>query len=731
MPFGLVVQPLAVPDPEEEPIAVVDFGEAGPIRCSRCRAYISPFARFTDQGRRWTCNFCAQANEVPREYFCNLGADGRRRDALERPELSRGTVEYVAPKEYMVRPPMAPAFVFAIDVSYPAVASGATAAVCEALAQALGDLPGAGRASVGVVTFDGALHFYELRPGQERAHMMVVADVDDPYAPVPSGICVPVAEYRAQLEQLLQSIPDMFAQTQRGDCAGVAAVKGALDVLQATGGKVMLFSSTMPNVGLGALKGRDGVGGGGGGGKGAAQQPQGARGGSAGGAMAVAPDEKQPIKGLLPAGKEFHKLATHAAEYQCCIDVFLLSQAHIDVATLGVLPMTTGGQLYHFSHFSASLDLPQLLNDVRWNLVRPQGMEAVMRVRASAGVGVVGYSGAFCKRTATDVDLPAIDSDKAVLVTLKHEDKLVEGAEVCFQAALLYTTENGERRIRVHTVGLPVTAVMSNLFRAADLDAQLCAMSHGVAHAMLDNTNSIHGCRENSLSNCVAALYAYRKYCATNSSSGQLILPEALKLLPLYVLGLHKSPALRLDARLDERAAFCMRLLTVAAGAFVPTLYPRLHNVTNLGPPLAPDGCPAYPPCLWLSSDKIEPDSLYLLENGYELYLYVGGAHVPQELLQEVFGVASLEQVQSPVTLLPGPLPNEHSQALHGLVNAIRKKRNGYLRLRILRRSDRNSRADPLEPAFFNNLIEDRSSGLMSYVEFLCHVHRQIQNKFT
>ncbi len=32
-------------------------------------------------------------------------------------------------------------------------------------------------------------------------------------------------------------------------------------------------------------------------------------------------------------------------------------------------------------------------------------------------------------------------------------------------------------------------------------------------------------------------LYTYRKYCASNPAPGQLILPEALKLLPLYTLG--------------------------------------------------------------------------------------------------------------------------------------------------------------------------------------------------
>lgn len=41
-------------------------------------------------------------DETPRDYHCNLGPDGRRRDADDRPELCRGTVEFVASKEYMV-----------------------------------------------------------------------------------------------------------------------------------------------------------------------------------------------------------------------------------------------------------------------------------------------------------------------------------------------------------------------------------------------------------------------------------------------------------------------------------------------------------------------------------------------------------------------------------------------------------------------------------------------------
>ncbi len=42
-------------------------------------------------------------------YFSPLTGDGVRVDAPNRPELSSGIVDFVAPAEYLVRPPMAPA----------------------------------------------------------------------------------------------------------------------------------------------------------------------------------------------------------------------------------------------------------------------------------------------------------------------------------------------------------------------------------------------------------------------------------------------------------------------------------------------------------------------------------------------------------------------------------------------------------------------------------------------
>ena len=135
LPFGLTVHPLA-----EGPgslgkggIPIVNFGAAGVIRCKRCRAYINPFAKFAEGGRRWRCNLCTYVNDVPPAYYSPTDAEGRRVDISQRPELSQGSVEFIAPVEYMIRPPQAPVYVFVMDVSFGAVSTGMLATAVQAI----------------------------------------------------------------------------------------------------------------------------------------------------------------------------------------------------------------------------------------------------------------------------------------------------------------------------------------------------------------------------------------------------------------------------------------------------------------------------------------------------------------------------------------------------------------------------------------------------------------------
>jgi protein transport protein SEC24 len=63
------------------------------------------------------------SNELP-QLFDWDAARNAPGDRWARPELSSTVVEFVAPTEYMVRPPQPAVYIFLIDVSHAAVQSG-------------------------------------------------------------------------------------------------------------------------------------------------------------------------------------------------------------------------------------------------------------------------------------------------------------------------------------------------------------------------------------------------------------------------------------------------------------------------------------------------------------------------------------------------------------------------------------------------------------------------------
>lgn len=695
MPLALMVQPFALPHPSEEPIQLVDFGEMGPVRCSRCKAYINPFMRFVDQGKFFICNLCGFSNDTPREYLCNLGPDGRRRDADERPELCRGTVEFVASKEFLVREPMPAVYFFLIDVSMNAVHTGATAAACSAISQALSDLPEGPRTMVGIATFDSTIHFYSLKRSQQQPLMLIVPDIQDVYTPLQTDLILPLSECRESLEQLLESIPNMFENNRVADSAFGAAMKAGFLAMKSTGGKLLVFQSVLPSVGTGSLSARE-----------------------AEGRSNISTGDKEAHKLLQPVDKTLKTMALEFAEYQVCVDVFITTQSYVDIASISVVPSTTGGRVYCYFPFSALSDPAKLFNDLRWNISRPQGFEAVMRVRCSQGLQVQDYSGNFCKRVPTDIDLPAIDSDKTIMVTFKHDDKFQENSECAFQCALLYTTVYGQRRIRVINISLTCTSMLSNLFRYADLETQFTYLVKQAASGI--PSSPLSQVRDQVTSTCINILQSYRKYCASVSSSGQLILPEALKLLPLYTLALIKSIGLRNDGRVDDRSYWVSIVSSISVLLAVPLVFPRmisLHDLTSRD-----DEDTLIPNPLTLNSENIHDDGIYLLENGEDGFIYVGNAVNPVTL-EQIFGVSSLAGV--PTQLALEQFDNELSKKVNEVLNEIRRQRCSYLRLRLCQKGDQSG-------DFFRSLlVEDKAPGGLSYVEFLVHVHRQIQSKMT
>ncbi|TYH87154.1 hypothetical protein ES332_D01G096600v1 [Gossypium tomentosum] len=443
LPLGAVVCPLAEA-PEGEEVPVINFASTGIIRCRRCRTYVNPYVTFTDAGRKWRCNICSLLNDVPGEYFANLDATGRRIDLDQRPELIKGSVEFVAPMEYMVRPPMPPLYFFLIDVSISAVRSGMIEVVAQTIRSCLDELPGFPRTQIGFITFDSTIHFYNMKSSLTQPQMMVVSDLDDIFA-LPDDLLVNFSESRNVVETFLDSLPSMFQDNVNVESAFGSALKAAFMVMSKLGGKLLIFQNTLPSMGVGRLKlhGHD--------------------------LHVYGTDKEHKLR--LPEDTFYKQMAADLTKFQIGVNIYAFSDKYTDIASLGTVAKYTGGQVYYYPSFQSGIHGEKLRHELARDLTRETAWEAVMRIRCGKGIGFTSYHGNFMLRSTDLLALPAVDCDKAYAMQLSFEETLLTNQTVYFQVALLYTASSGERHIRVHTAAAPVVADLGAMYRLADTSA--------------------------------------------------------------------------------------------------------------------------------------------------------------------------------------------------------------------------------------------------------------------
>ena len=199
------------------------------VRCKDCRSYINPFVRFIENGTKWICNFCGDINVTDSYYYSPLNKLGLRQDYEERTELRKGSVDFIANNEYMNRPPMPPTYIFVLDVSKPALDTGYLATAVATIKSVLESqlLPGFDRAKVGFLTYDSAVHFYNLRSTLKQPQMLVVTDIEQVYLPQPEDLVVELQDSLELVTTLLDSLPSLFSKSQIVDNCFVAALQAA------------------------------------------------------------------------------------------------------------------------------------------------------------------------------------------------------------------------------------------------------------------------------------------------------------------------------------------------------------------------------------------------------------------------------------------------------------------------------------------------------------------------
>jgi protein transport protein SEC24 len=717
IPLGGILRPLAPCSDGVVDVDTVQPGSAGIIRCKRCRTYINAFVHWLEHGRRWRCNICAQINDTPAAYFCHLDDEGLRRDRNERPELSKGVVEFIAPAEYMVRPPQEPSYFFVLDVSATAVRSGMLHAAANAIKRSLDDLPGRGRTKIGFITFDNSVHYYNLGSDLSQPQMLVVSDWKELFVPLPDNLLVNLEESRSVVETFLDNIPEMFSKNPvvSQSCLG-PALKAAFTVMKQVGGKMSVFQTIMPSIGDGALKPRENQ------------------------AFMGTPNE---VKLLRPQTSWYKDTAIEFSRQQISVDMFLFPYQYMDLAALGDLPKMTGGNMYSYVMFNFDNDGQRFEDQLHKTLVQDTAFEAVMRIRCTKGMRITNFYGNFFIRGTDLMALPNVNSESVFGFDLVHDEQNVASNYVTVQAALLYTSSAGQRRIRVMTQALPITGLTSELLDSVNTQATCNLLCKQAVDVSLKS--NIDNARMRLQQTCVDIMRA-SKGGDKRTVSGYTVpqgpqpgededkpTPETLQLIPLYTLAMMKNVAFRggTDVHPDERIqAFHLinQMWTSTSKYFI---YPRLFSLHDMGSDVGypyeetTDDTPdeafvgrdrvLLPQTLSLSVDNLSSDGIYLLDNGVEMFIWVGRSADPNTV-NSLFGAPSLENVDpSQIKLqLEG---DDYASRVGAIVTGLREDEADDFfvgsKVQIVREGDGH-----MESRFFWFLVEDPASfqgGTYSY----------------
>ncbi|KAF8839165.1 beta-sandwich domain of Sec23/24 [Paxillus ammoniavirescens] len=733
IPLAVVVQPFADLDPREEPVPLVDCGLDGPARCAQCRGYINPWCVWTAGGSRWKCNLCSHETEVSQEYFSNLDANFMRLDHADRPELNKGTVDFIVEGEDYWAPPPLPKltptyfstelppttprkpqplnYLFAFDVSIQAVESGFLQSVCSTILDILYGGTAADGSTfdacfpqgcrLGILTFDRTLHFYNLSANLPRANQLVVADLEEIFNPLRGGLFVDPWESRTVVENLISSIPEWNTSTVvRESCLGGALVAG-LASLAGQGGHIVVFQCTMPTVGPGGLGSLTDDG------------------------QVYGTDQERTL--FLPRNQTWRDIAEECADEGIGVSMFLGMGKSIDIGSIGVVPSTTGGELFFHPRYNPSRDQIVLASQLRRLITRTTAFGCVMRIRCSQGLRVSKYYGNFQERPPTDLGLGVFDADKAVSALIEHSRTLDERQYAYLQCAVLYTTMDGQRRVRTCNLALQVASLAGNVFRYADMDAVVCHLARDSIASLL--SRRMAQIREDLTDKCSSILLGYRRNCAAATSPSQLIIPEAFRALPLYTLAITKSKPLKgRNVSADVRNYYVHKILSMSVRSTMQHLYPRLlalHDLEqNIALPDAATGQVSFPSLMRDSYMYMQAHGIYLIDNEEFLIFWVGSSVSPQ-LLGDLFGVDDILALDPNMTELP-VLDTRLSIQVQYILAHRYSQRGRVPRMLIARQN-----MDGMEIEFSDMLVEDRNNGAMSYLDHLCLVHKQINVALT
>lgn len=263
-------------------------------------------------------------------------------------------MDFITPKEYLQKAPSSLSLLFILELTASTLQSGMFQTACETIASVLENpeflkKQGGERIRVGLITFNSSVQFYEFQP-KKNPKMYVISDINQMMIPtVTPHLLVNLVDNQQNMTNFLKkmgeknSAMNQFVKNfgKETDCCLGSALHAAGTILSKRGGKLMIFMSSLPNIGQNSLKNRE-------------KSEAGDSNLSAAESLVYGTNAETKL--FQPESENYKNMALQLSKDQISVDLFMAPLLQVgpfqDLASLASLPKYTGGEIKRYPNFS-------------------------------------------------------------------------------------------------------------------------------------------------------------------------------------------------------------------------------------------------------------------------------------------------------------------------------------------------------------------------------------------
>lgn len=640
LPQALFFQPFCTP-----PLEMQD----APPFCSRCFSFINPFVEFTAVDR-WCCPFCGHGDN-------SLDiADVNEQLNLAR-TMVNSSMDFPTPTS-LIRKKQRPTFLYLLDTSAKALATGYLPVFCNTLLEELNNKNWDPAAKIGFITYDREVHLYRrARQTNEVFHRVVVPDLENIQEKVDAvnghstDYLHNVVTYKEAIVKFLQELPSLFEEqpsSANQSALGAAMILGTR-LASYHGGRMTIFQVTKPNVGPGKLRDLS---------------------------------TKSGCLGYEANNKTYREIGIRCGEQSVTIDIFLLAGEFTGLANLADAPKHSGGTTHRFVDFSSHDPCKnrRFQETLRHYLTRDIGWNNEVEIYIQPGFRVTKLIGSqsFLTKDHKKIELPVLHSDSSFGFEFTLDKNIPEEVDrVCFQVTLDYMTNEGQHRTRVHTLALPLTDNWVDAIRSIDQQCLIGYYAKTTAEEVISEFSNrkaidmIHKCLKRS-TETVMDNFATALATPSPNSANFSLMPDGLKSIIRHVMALLNSKLFLPSTngsiqQADDYAFIVEQWRSLPIPKLILFLLPRLFALDQTDANREPIRLKSTPVAL-------KSNSVYLLDTEEMIYLYIGEQTDP-DYLMKILGVSSCRQVTETLKALP-VLQNPQSKRLRGFIDLLQRRKH-------------------------------------------------------